>query len=188
MRILNALRAVAATVLIVTIAPGLASASLVDRGDGTVFDSVTHLVWLGDWNVNGAHDWATQVSWAENLVFAGSDQWLLPRIDQYLALYVDAGGTSTGIESQFANVQASFDYWSSTDFLGDPAFSALFFPSIGLSQEGGNKTGLVGFATAVREEAVTSAVPEPGTISLLAAALFAGLPGRGLRSRPHRRR
>lgn len=61
-------------------------AELVDNGDGTVTDTDTGLMWLQDAGASGWRSWDEAQAWAENLEFAGYDDWRLP----------SAGLTDTG--------------------------------------------------------------------------------------------
>ena len=67
---------------------GTAQASLVDRGNGLLYDNVLNVTWLQDANyahtsgyaqanVSGAMDWATANTWAANLNFDGLTGWRL---------------------------------------------------------------------------------------------------------------
>ena len=137
-----------------------ARASLVNLGNGSVQDTTTNLIWLYDWDVNGTKAWATQVAWADDLNFAGADDWRLPTIDQYLRLWVDVEGP-IGLDEHFVNVR-QFHYWSSTEILpGSLAFT--FRADNGVPHELPEDIGF--FAVALR-------APEPATLALVGAALL----------------
>ena len=85
----------------------LAQAALIDRGNGTVYDSTQNITWLQDWNVTGVQNWATQKAWAENLGFAGSSDWALPSISQYGGLFSQTGDLRNP-SLPFNNVQGLF--------------------------------------------------------------------------------
>lgn len=55
-----------------------ANATLIDNGDGTVTDTATNLMWLKNTQQSGLMNWSSAVTWADNLVFAGYDDWRLP--------------------------------------------------------------------------------------------------------------
>jgi hypothetical protein len=72
---------------------GNAASTLIDRGAGMVYDSEQDLTWLIDANfantsndsayskdVYGRMSWGTALSWAEDLVYSGYDDWRLPQI------------------------------------------------------------------------------------------------------------
>ncbi len=153
-----------ATAAMVALA-GTAQASLVLLGDGTVKDDVTNLIWLQNWNVNGAQNWATQKAWADNLSFAGSDAWVLPSISQYTTLHLEFGNLPL-----FTNVQAADFYWSGTE--STPGISALASRPADGSEFNGDE-GILLFAVAVRPADV-AAVPEPQSLALVLLALSAG--------------
>lgn len=152
-----------------------AHAALVTNGDGTVTDTTTNLIWLQNWNVNGAQDWATQKAWADNLNFAGSSDWALPSITDYTTLFNDVGDVATlGV---FTNVLLDA-YWSGTEI--SPGILAWHF----LPATGAQNGALVQErlrAVAVRPVDVTSPVPEPQTLTLALLALAATAAARGRR-------
>lgn len=65
-----------------------ASAALVDNGDGTITDTDTNLMWLQDANyamtsgydADGLMNWDTANNWANDLSYAGYNDWRLPEI------------------------------------------------------------------------------------------------------------
>jgi hypothetical protein len=144
---------------------------LVDVGDGTVYDPNKHLIWLQDWNVNGAQGFATQTAWAESLVFAHSSEWHLPTIDQFIDLFAEFGDPTFRLP--FTNVWPGY-YWSGTVAFSSAPFT--FFPHYGSVST--DIQDAAHFAVAVRTGEVTTAVPEPRTLALammaLAAAAVAG--------------
>jgi hypothetical protein len=64
---------------------GTAQASLIDRGNGLLYDDVLNVTWLQDANyaktsgasTSGLMDWATATAWAANLNFDGLSGWRL---------------------------------------------------------------------------------------------------------------
>jgi hypothetical protein len=152
---------------------GATQASLVNLGDGTVRDTVTNLIWLQDWNVNGAQEWATQDAWARNLAFAGSSDWVLPTNLDYVTLFAEFGDL-TDPSLPFAGVQRD-TYWSRTEVVPG-----------GLAETFGPVRGLVGdtfesfrlYAVAVRPGDAVVAVPSPSTWTLVLLALGAAVSAR----------
>ena len=140
-----------------------ADAALVNQGDGTVKDTATNLVWLENWNANGASDWAIQKAWADGLTFAGKSDWGLPTIDQYAALWATVGGSYAGIQGAFSGVQYD-SYWSDTVYAGSPINLAWNFFA-------GN--GFVGFGSKDHPFSAVALrpVPEPQTSVLTLAGL-----------------
>ena len=43
------------------------------------YDTALDITWLRDWNVNGAHDWNSQVAWAAGLTVGNFSGWRLPK-------------------------------------------------------------------------------------------------------------
>ncbi len=168
--------AVAAALVAVS---GVAQAALVSQGDGTVKDDTTNLIWLQDWNVNGLKDWATQKAWAETTLdgFAGSNDWRLPEIGEYAALFA-AYGNLTAV-AQFTNVR-SLGYWSGTEVTAGLS-SLVLRPVFGV-QNVNPQSGAV-YAVAVRSGDVINAVPEPQSLALTLLALGAAVVARRRRSR-----
>lgn len=164
---------VAAAALLAT--AGVPQAALVKNGDGTITDTSTQLVWLQDWSDNGKQTWATQKAWAENLSYAGSSDWALPSIDDYINLNFELGGV---IEvGGFGHVQDDF-YWVGTEVVaGSRAW--VFNPKSGSSS--GLSETLAFHAVAVRRGDVAAPVPEPQTLVLALLAL-------GATALTHRRR
>jgi hypothetical protein len=76
------------------LAGGGAQAALVDAGNGLVNDTVLDITWVADAGLSndqlsGAANWQDLVDWAENLVYAGYDDWRLASMSV-------AAGTPTG--------------------------------------------------------------------------------------------
>jgi hypothetical protein len=67
---------------------GVSQASLIDRGAGMIYDDVLDVTWLQDANyaqtsgfdVDGKMSWADALSWTDNLIFEGYDDWRLPTV------------------------------------------------------------------------------------------------------------
>jgi PEP-CTERM motif len=57
---------------------GNASAILLDRGPDMVYDTVLNITWIRQAGDGVARNWPDSVAWANNLVFAGFDDWRLP--------------------------------------------------------------------------------------------------------------
>lgn len=94
-----ALRTLAAGLLV---AHGAAQAALIDRGNGLIYDTTRNVTWLADMNhaltsgyapanqggvgsnqvlANGRMGWDAAVLWADQLVYAGYNDWRLPTVD-----------------------------------------------------------------------------------------------------------
>jgi Protein of unknown function (DUF1566) len=66
--------------------PGLASAALIDRGNGLIYDTDLDITWMQDANyaqtsgydTDGAMSWSSAAAWADQLVYGGFSDWRLP--------------------------------------------------------------------------------------------------------------
>jgi hypothetical protein len=71
--------------MLLVISVGSAQASLIDRGNGLLYDTVLNLTWLQDANyaktsgydADGKMNWFSANNWANNLVYAGYSDWRL---------------------------------------------------------------------------------------------------------------
>ncbi len=108
--------------------------SFVDNGNGTVTDLGTGLTWMqtdsGAFNAgpygDGTLDWEQALDWAENLSFAGFDDWRLPNAKELQSIvdYTRAP-TVTGtaaIDVNFFDVtETESFFWASTTHCDGPA-------------------------------------------------------------------
>ncbi|MBN8762875.1 MAG: DUF1566 domain-containing protein [Thiobacillus sp.] len=68
---------------------GTASATLIDRGNGMIYDSNQNLTWLQDanyaktsgYNSDGLMSWDEAMTWVSNLTYGGYDDWRLPNLE-----------------------------------------------------------------------------------------------------------
>ncbi|WP_353571165.1 DUF1566 domain-containing protein [Candidatus Albibeggiatoa sp. nov. BB20] len=85
----------------------------VDNGDGTVSDYGTGLMWMKDDSVQGK-DWVDALAYAENLEYAGYDDWHLPNVKELQSI-VDYSGVYPAINPDYFNITDEDAYfWSST--------------------------------------------------------------------------
>jgi hypothetical protein len=69
-----------------TLSFGHASAGLIDRGGGMIYDDVLNITWLQDANYarssgydsDGRMNWNDAMAWADGLIYGGFDNWRLP--------------------------------------------------------------------------------------------------------------
>lgn len=70
-----------------------ANATLIDRGNGMIYDSNQNLTWLQDTNYaktsgyddDGLMGWDDAMAWAANLTYGGHEDWRLPKLNIQLA-------------------------------------------------------------------------------------------------------
>lgn len=113
--ILQALRRVAIAILLSTLGTGIASATLIDRGGGLIYDSALNITWMQDaqysitsgFNSAGRLNWQTANEWAAGVQYYDSERgttwgdWRLPStINDPSSLGYDLGG----INSEFAHL------------------------------------------------------------------------------------
>lgn len=58
-----------------------ANATLIDMDDETIYDTDMQLTWLRNAGMGGFRGWYDALAWADNLTFAGFDDWRLPISD-----------------------------------------------------------------------------------------------------------
>ena len=164
---------------------GAAQAALFDRGGGMIYDDVSNITWLKDWNVNGRTMTFTEAdTWANNLVYGGGTGWRLPTMTEILVeLYELQYLTQSGMvfmNQFFTNVQTDDSYWSSTPFF-DPDQGDNYIVQFGgpfdqgsIGGSGGKRTEPY-YAVAVHNGDLGAAVPEPQTLALVLLALGGAL-------------
>lgn len=134
-------------------------ATLIDRGDGLIYDDVLDITWLQDAGLGGEMNWFDAVAWADSLVFGGFDDWRLPsttQLDPTCSFQFDPGGglplqgfgvdcigsemghlhnvdgVSASNQVLFEDIQPGF-YWSATEFEFDARNAWMFlFPLEGM--------------------------------------------------------
>ncbi len=96
--------------------PAYGQNSFSDNGDGTVTDAATGLMWVQGDSGSGK-DWEEALSYAENLVYAGHDDWRLPNAKE---------------------LQGILDYTRSPATHGTPAIDPIF-DCTPITDEGGSQ-------------------------------------------------
>ena len=109
---------------------GSARATLIDRGNGLIYDDALNITWLQDANyaqtsgfdADGLMDWNTAKSWADNLVYQGFSDWRLP----YISVAAGAGpftgspvhcGTATELACR--DNELGYMYYQNLNGVGD---------------------------------------------------------------------
>jgi hypothetical protein len=158
----------------VLLVAGNTQATLIDRGNGLVYDSFDNLSWTRDGAVSGLHDWAGQVIFADNLVLAGFDDFILATRSDLEGLYLQLpgndGANKTGAQGPFVDIQST--YWSRTSI---DANRAVVLSFLGGDEAPGDKNferygWAVRFGDSVSLRGVP--VPEPATAVLLGLSLL----------------
>ncbi|MGE0087555.1 MAG: DUF1566 domain-containing protein [Desulfococcaceae bacterium] len=96
------------------------SPRFVDKGDGTVSDSLTGLMWEqksddgGERDKDNTYSWQQGLDYCNNLTLAGHSDWRLPTIKE-LASLADLSRSNPAIDSIFENYTVSSN-WSSTTY------------------------------------------------------------------------
>ncbi len=106
--------------LVLFFAGGVATAALVDNGDGTVTDTGSGLMWQKA-TAPGTYNWQEALSYCENLSLTGHSDWRLPNRNELHSL-VDYSRYNPAIDPLLAsNTVLSSNYWSSaTNALDTP--------------------------------------------------------------------
>lgn len=72
------IKPITAIVALLSLSP-ISHASLIDRGNGMIYDTVLNITWLQDADyARTSMTWNDAVSWADQLVFGGYSDWRLP--------------------------------------------------------------------------------------------------------------
>lgn len=107
------------TILLIFI--GIASGSeLVDKGDWTIVDASTGLMWQK--LEGGKRSWEEAILFCEKLTLADHDDWRLPDINELVSL-VDRTRHDPAVDRQFFPDVASSVYWSSSTSPGNTEFA-----------------------------------------------------------------
>jgi len=115
----------AAAAIAATASP--AQASLVDRGNGMIYDTVSNLTWLKNADSQGLMTWDVAVSWADQLSHGGFSDWRLPGVSPVNGLslnlaYSEDGSTDGGINQTGLNSELGHLFYTS---LGNQAATGV---------------------------------------------------------------
>lgn len=120
------LKAIAAVSAAMTV--GVAQGALMVRVGGLIYDDAQNITWLADANYaktsaydsDGIMTWADAMAWANQLTFAGFDDWRLPRITDLGAIgcdYSTTGGTDCGYNVDVTSSEIAHLFHSSLNGL-----------------------------------------------------------------------
>jgi hypothetical protein len=174
--------------------PRPAEAALIELGNGLIYDTTQNLTWLQDamytrtsgFDTDGRMTYDEAVSWADNLVYGGFDDWRLPRSERWRP-GLPCGG-SCGGDSELSRMLVDLGWrWDFSDYQPGRQGPFLNFPQNtfwlannvwwSASYDVDWADASVSRAWAVREGNPMERVPEPSTLLLiglgtLAAARF----------------
>ncbi len=164
--------------------PAVANATLESRLGGQAFyDTDLDISWLADANMNGNQTWQTQMTWADNLIIAGTDGWRLPSVGEMYYLRMVEGIqapfpmlSGAGNVGPFHMLPFVYNYWSNHSFDNRLAYTSQFhyensppYPVFGLKSD-----ALAAWAVHdgdVGQLSLISQVPEPETYAMLLTGL-----------------
>lgn len=160
-----------------SVVTGNAHASLVDRGNGMIYDDLNNVTWTVNANINGLMNWTDANAWAANLVYGGYSNWVLPTISQLVTQFRTNLGEETGSSitnshntnyNLFNNLQ-NYVFWEGSESSPGSSYAWTFDAHNG-DQYNLNKDNQF-YAWAVRSGDV-AAIPVPGAIWLFGSGLL----------------
>jgi hypothetical protein len=148
-----------AAALTLAVSAGSAQAALTDLGDGTVLDTNTNIVWLKNWDLVGNNNGSQLMNDIAALVTAGHSTWIMPSSQDFVQLWLNAGGSYAAVQANFVGVDN--ENWTSG---GD-----RFVMSTGLYNR---LRGHEHYSSGARlDQLYVAAVPEPQSLALVLLAL-----------------
>ena len=176
-------------ILLAVLVTHMAHVTLINRGNGLIYDDVQDITWLQNANLAGdAMTWVDSMDWVSRLSFGGFDDWRLFESNEFCSGYncittelghlfyetldlpQDTSMVATAIANEFKNVKDDRMYWSGTSLRSNNTQALTFDIIDGYRTEHG-KTGYSGYAWAVRDGDV-GAIPEPSSVAILALGLL----------------
>ena len=126
-----------------------AQASLVDRGNGLLYDNVLNLTWLQDANyaktsgydTNGKMGWGGATAWAANLVYGGYSDWRLASNtpvngSSFNYSYANNGSTDYGYNITSPHSELSYMYYVNLGLKGFVNSAGVYQPNFGIFGNG----------------------------------------------------
>ena len=135
-------------ILLVLFSSSVASADLVDNGDGTVTDTGSGLMWQKNTTAQVTYTWQDALSYCQSLSLVGYSDWRLPNRNELQSL-VDYSRSNPALDPLLAPYTGYFLlYWSSTTNADDT--SSAWFVSFVNGQDGYTKKSGSLYVRAVR--------------------------------------
>jgi len=138
-------------VMLVKDGDGYGVNNFVDNGDGTISDLATGLMWMEFDSVNlldddGFMDWETALEWAENLEYAGYDDWKLPDAKELQSI-VDYERSPDTTDS--AAIDPMFDATEIINLLGETDYGYYWTSTTHAENDHGDKGVYVAFGRCI---------------------------------------
>lgn len=172
-------------ILLAVLVTHMAHATLINRGNGLIYDDVQDITWLQNANLAGdAMTWVDSMDWVSRLSFGGFNDWRLFKANEYcgvnkdgyncittelghlfyetLDLPQDTSMVATAIAKGFINLDVEYVYWSGTESSSSSSNTVWYFDIENGYQTDVNKTGS-GYAWAVRDGDV-GAIPDQAVL------------------------
>jgi len=160
-------------------------ATLIDNGNGLIYDDDLKITWLANANTGGNLTWDNAITWANSLMFGGATNWRLPTADSCTGpsctaefnhlFYNELGGTTgtpiTGNVGLFSDIQGV--YWTSEDLGAEAGVFYFGNATLAGTKSSAFKTGSV--AVWAVHDGNISTVPVPAAIWLFGSGLLAML-------------
>ena len=174
-------------VIVLVMVSTAANATLINRGNGLVYDTINNLTWTQNASISenpinpgNTRDLPDSLAWVFDLNYAGIGNWQLPDIGQLAILYAELGAYAPGIhrtgnQGPFTGIQRF--YWSDTMFVpsgpGQPAAgsNSWIYDFEYSGQYVSGMQGVHGYYAWPVAVGDVGKIPSPDSLSLLAFAI-----------------